>query len=346
MINYKNYAERFLKESYASLMQVNYPKENFRLYIVDNVTSDETVKLCQELAPEAKILPSTGNGWGHANNLAAREGFKDGFSDYIFFLNMDTEFDPEFINEAIKVYESDVNIGVVQAKLLLSPAIDGEFMLNSAGNSMTFLGFGYCAGDGKKDEVAPDTKDITYASGAGLLISGENWQKIGECDESYFMYHDDAEISFKVKIMGKRVVLAPKSVIYHKHEFGRSIMQINFMERNRMRFILEFFKVPTLILIFPAFLLMEIGMFPYAILNKWATVKIKVYSWFFSPKNIVMIINKRKEVQKLRKISDRELMKGFVGVVDFQQINNPVLKYIANPIFNLYWQIIKKLIVW
>lgn len=345
MINYKYYAERFLKKSYESLMKVNYPRDSFTLYIVDNATSKETVELCQKLAPEAKILPSEGNGWGHANNVAARQAIKDA-CDYIFFLNMDTEFDPEFINEAVKAYESDDNIGLVQSKLLLHPPVDGEYMLNSAGNSLTFLGFGYCAGDGKKDNVPDKIVDITYPSGAGLLISKDVWEKIGECDESYFMYHDDVEIGFKTKLIGKRVVLAPRSVIYHKHEFGRSIMQVTFMERNRIRFLLEFFKVPTLILIFPAFLLMELGMFPYAVLNRWTKAKLKVYLWFWSPKNLSSILKKRKEIQKLRKVSDAKLMRGITGVINFQQIENPVLKYIANPMFAAYWWVIQKIIIW
>ncbi len=160
------------------------------------------------------------------------------------------------------------------------------------------------------------------------------------------MYHDDAEISFKIKLLGKRVVLAPKSIVYHKHEFGRSIMQVTFMERNRIRFLLEFLKLPTLILIFPAFLLMELGMFPYVFLNKWTKAKLKVYFWFLVPKNFNLVLKKRKEIQKLRKISDRELMKGMTGVIDFQQIENPVLKYIANPFFAFYWWLIQKVIFW
>jgi hypothetical protein len=344
MINYKYYAKRFLKESYESLMRVNYPKKYFKLYVVDNVSTKETRELCRKLAPEAKIIPSEGNGWGHANNLGAKEAIKNGFSDYIFFLNMDTEFDPEFINEALKAYQSDPKIGLVQSKLLLHPPVKGEYMLNSEGNNMTFLGFGYCAGDGKKDLVSDEVKDITYASGASICISKETWEEIGECDESYFMYHDDAEISFKVKIIGKRVVLAPKSIVYHKHEFGRSIMQIFYMERNRIRFLLEFLKIRTLILIFPAFVAMEIGMLPYALLNKWMLTKIKVYGWFLNPKNFALILKNRKKIQSLRKIKDKKMLKGVVGTINFQQLDNPILKYIANPIFNLYWKMIKKII--
>ncbi|MEA2088871.1 MAG: glycosyltransferase family 2 protein [Patescibacteria group bacterium] len=344
MINYKYYAKRFLKKSYESLTELNYPKENYRVYVVDNVTTPETINLCKKLAPEAVIVPSKGNGWGHANNVGARKAIEDEFDDYFFFVNMDTEFHFDFLTEAVKAYESDEKIGIVQSKILLHPPVNEEYMLNSKGNSITFLGFGYCAGDGKKDDTGDKIIDIISAAGAGLLISKKLFLKAGMCDESYFMYHDDIELSFKIKLMGYRLVLAPKSIIYHKHEFGRAIMQIYYMERNRLRFLLEFFEIKTLLIIFPAWLFMEIGMLPYSILNKWFLTKLKVYYYFLNPKNIFLIYKKRKFVQNLKKINDRKIIKGMVGVIDFQQIENPVLKYIANPIFNLYWKAVKRFI--
>jgi len=346
MINYKTYADRFLKDSYESLVKINYPKDSFRIYVVDNVTSPETRTRIKELAPEATVVPSDGNGWGHANNVGAKKAIKEGFDDYFYFVNMDTKFDPECLNESLKAAQSDPKIGIVQSKLLLHPPINGEYMLNSKGNSLTFLGFGYCAGDGKKDDAGSEVTDIVTAAGAGILVPKKVFLEAGLCDESYFMYHDDIELSFKIKLLGYRVVLAPKSVVYHKHEFGRSVRQIYSMERNRFRFMLEFYKWPTLVLIFPAFVFMELGMLPYSLINNWFLTKLKAYGYFLSPKGLSQVFAKRKEIQKMRKISDRQMLRGIVGIIDFQQIENPVLKYIANPIFNLYWKLASRLIVW
>jgi len=346
MINYKNYADRFLKESYESLQKINYPKDCYRLYIVDNATSPETRARIKKLAPEAIVIPSDGNGWGHANNVGARQAIQEGFADYFYLVNMDTKFDQACLNEAMKAMDSDGKIGAVQSKLLLYSPVNGEYLLNSKGNSLTFLGFSYCAGGGKRDDTPDKITDIVTASGVGILIRKDVFLEIGMCDESYFMYHDDIELSFKTKILGYRVVLAPRSVIYHKHEFSRAVRQTFFMERNRLRFMLEFFKWPTLIIIFPAFIIMEIGMLPYAALNGWLLIKLKAYAYFLKPSNLRRVFLKRKGIKQLRKISDKEMLRGVVGVIDFQQITNPVLKYIANPIFNLYWQIIRRLIIW
>ncbi|MBU0898062.1 glycosyltransferase family 2 protein [Patescibacteria group bacterium] len=346
MINYKNYADRFLKESYESLIKLNYPKDSYRIYIIDNMTSLETQNKIKELALDATLILSNGNGWGYGNNLGVKKAIKDGFDDYFYFVNMDTKFDPECLREALKVFEIDQNIGAVQSKILIYPAVNNEYKLNSNGNNLTFLGFGYCAGAGKKDDLSKEIRDIVVASGVGVLVSKKIFLKVGMFDESYFMYHDDIELSFKIKLLGYRVVFAPKSVVYHKYEFERSNKKVFFMERNRFRFLLEFFKLPTLIIIFPAFILMEIGMLPYEIINKWINKKLKVYLYFFNFKNIKRILKKRAFAQKLRKISDKEMLKGVVGIIDFQEIENPVLKYIANPLFNVYWSVVKKIIIW
>jgi len=347
MVNYKSYADRFLKRAYDSLMAVNYPQDSFRLYVADNVTSAESQALVKRLAPQVTIVPTLGNGWGHGQNICAEQAKKDGFADYLFLVNMDTLFDPNFINEAIAAFETDDTIGVVQSKLLLyPPQADGRYLLNSAGNSLTFLGFGFCSGDGTSDTISDEIVDITSAAGAGLLIRGELFAAVGGCDASYFMYHDDIELSQKVRLLGKRLVLAPRSIIYHEHEFNRSIKLVEYMERNRFRFLLEFLKWRTLILMLPAFIFMECGMIVYQVKNRWMLTKLSAYAYFFKPTNLKRLAKKRKMVQNLRTISDAEFMASFGAKVEYQQVANPLLDYIANPIFSAYWAVMKRIIRW
>lgn len=343
LINYKSYAKLFLQESYDSLLNLNYPKENYCIYIVDNCSSKKSRKTIKKIAPNAKLIPSNGNGWGHGNNMGAKMATEDGFDDFFFFVNMDTAFDKNFLTEAIKTAINN-KAGIVQSKILLYKKNKGEYMLNSKGNKITYLGFSYSAGDGKVDDTSNKEVEINTASGVGLLISKDVFSKINGCDEEYFMYQDDVELSFKVKLLGLKLFLAPKSIIYHKHEFERSIKMIYYIERNRIKFLLEFYKIKTLLLVFPAFIFMEIGMMPYVILNKWFLTKMKAYLFFLSPLNILKIIKKRKFIQKLRTINDKEMMSEMVGVIEFQQIDNFVLKHIANPAFKLYWKIIKKIV--
>jgi hypothetical protein len=118
------------------------------------------------------------------------------------------------------------------------------------------------------------------------------------------------------------------------------------MERNRLIMLFENYRLGTLILILPAFLVMEFGQLFYAALRGLFWPKFKVYRYFLQPKNWIRMIRNKRRKTKLRKIKDRELAKLIVGKIEFQEIANPILKYLVNPIFNLYWHVVKQLIFW
>jgi hypothetical protein len=73
---------------------------------------------------------------------------------------------------------------------------------------------------------------------------------------------------------------------------------------------------------------------------------LKVYGYFLKPGSWLKIFKHRKDKKKYRTAKDKDIVRFFTGKIEFQEIDNFVLKKIANPIFNLYWSIIKKLIIW
>jgi GT2 family glycosyltransferase len=344
LINYKDYAVRFLHDSAASLRKVNFPEGEVNFFVVDNVTTPETQKQIKDIFPECEIIPSENNGYGLANNLGAARAFETG-CDFVCFVNMDTAFQADFLSEMLKVYQSDPQIGLVQARLMI---FEEPAKINSVGNIIHFLGFGF--GGGYKFEYIerPTIEDIDYPSGAATLVSKEVFEKIGPFTEDFFMYHDDLELGIKSKLAGYRNVVANRAVVFHKYEFSRSITKYFWMERNRFAVLLMVYKISTLIVIFPAWFIMEIGQFFFAVKGGWYREKLKVYRWFLSGSNWKKIFVWRRKTQALRTITDRELTKNFSGRVEFQEaeMQNWVLKYIANPFFNAYWQVLKRIMFW
>ena len=118
------------------------------------------------------------------------------------------------------------------------------------------------------------------------------------------------------------------------------------MERNRYLVMLQNYKVITLVLLLPAILLMEIMMLLYSFIRAWSKEKIKANFYFLNINSWLKILKARKAVQKTRQINDREIFKRFVGQIKFQELDNKVLKYFVNPIFNLLYLLIKEIIFW
>ena len=57
-----------------------------------------------------------------------------------------------------------------------------------------------------------------------------------------------------------------------------------------------------------------------------------------------MIGKRLKEKQKIFRRPERELLQRFTGVIAFQDMQSSMLTYIANPIFNLYWKIVRRIL--
>lgn len=345
LINYKDYAKKYLPECVESLRKQDYPKDDFKIFIVDNATSMETVECLKSIAPEAEIVPNEKNdGFAEGNNIVMRKVLGGDYK-YVVLFNMDTIADPAWLSELVKKAEDNQKAGAIQSLILLHPETE---KINSTGNLFHFLGFGFCR-DYRKDVSnfkSDSAKPFFYVSGASVLFPVKVLEEVGLFDSEFFMYHEDTDLSWRIRQAGHDLILADKSIMYHKYQFSRSVLQFYYMERNRMIMLFENFRIGTLLLILPPFLIMEIGLLGYALLRGLAKGKIKVYGYFLNYKNWARMIKNRREKLKLRKVSDREIAKLIIGKVEFQEIANPILNYLVNPVFNFYWKVVRNFIFW
>jgi len=350
LVNYKEYARRFLAECRDSLRAQNYQKELIRVYIVDNASSDESFNYLKKNYPEAKVIARPDGNYAAANNAGIKAAIEDG-CEYFVIANMDTKFDPDWLVELAKAIESDPEIGIAQSKILLYPQTEEEWKnpkINTLGNLIHFMGYG-----GNSFYGHPDSEhkiegclEISYASGCALIMKKEVFEKIGGYNEEYFMYHDDVEISWKTRLAGYKIVLAPKSVVYHKYEFNRSIKMIYYMERNRYFVVFSYYHILTLILLLPMLAVIELGMLIFSIKNGWFEARKNLYLYFLKISNWQKILKFRREAKKIRKISEKEAVASFAGKLMSAKIHDSIFERIVNPCMDIYWKIIKKLIIW
>jgi len=117
------------------------------------------------------------------------------------------------------------------------------------------------------------------------------------------------------------------------------------MDRNRLLAIFKNYRLASLILIAPALLIMEAGLFLFAAQGGWLQEKLKIYWYFLQPRTWRYLSRARRRAQGLRQVSDRRIVKMFNGKIFYQEIDSPFLR-LANIFFNLYWQIAKIFILW
>ncbi|MCX6796363.1 MAG: glycosyltransferase family 2 protein, partial [Candidatus Falkowbacteria bacterium] len=368
LVNYLDYAERFLDECLAGLRAQDYQGE-MKIFLVDNGSTDKSFNYLLKKVPEAEfVLNKSNDGFARGNNDGMKMALAQGF-DYIFLLNEDTVIEQNCISELVKVFENenwipdqvrDDNplagsgrvIGAVQARIMLHPQTN---KINSLGNTTHFLGFGYCESYGQTlslraersnlesnaqntglprsaaADLAMTVKDICYPSGAAVMFRASVLKKIGLFDEEFWMYNEDQDLGWRVWLAGFRCVLAPQAIVYHKYEFNRSIKKYYWMDRNRIIAIIKNYHWATLLLILPAFLVMELGLVLFSARSGWFKEKIKVWQYFLNPANWVYLHRARQETQALRQVQDRDIIPMISGEIWYQEIDDIKLR-IVNPV--------------
>lgn len=351
------YSEPYLDDVASALAKITYPKDRVELVIVDNPhpAHGSSVRFIEETIlplsgrelPHVTVLPQEKNlGFSGGNNVGISWALRNGF-DYIYLHNNDGFAAATFLEPLVAAMENDPSIGAAQSLIMLYPDTD---LINTSGNSFHYLGIGYCnnfRARHKAVALAP-IANTSYASGAAVLLRAGFLREYGLWDEDFFLYHEDIEYSLRLKSAGKRIVTVAASVFYHKYTFGRNAEKFYYIERNRFGVLLMFYKWPTLILLLPIGLLWEGGLLLFALKSGWLLAKLRAYGYWFSFRHWRRWLRKRAQIQKRRSVSDRQLLRDAVSRVTFNEasIDNPLLRYVGNPLLAAYWAIAKRLIFW
>ena len=344
VVNYRDYARRYLPDCLASLRRQTW-RGKWELFIVDNESTAETFGYLATTAPEARIIINRRNdGFAKGNNDGIRAARGAGYQ-HVVLLNLDTVVAEDWLATLLDAVPRAEQWGAIQSRLMLHPQTD---VVNSLGNHLHYLGFGFSYGNGLSWPLAGyDRKivEVPYASGGAMLINLVAFDAVGGFDEAFWMYHDDLELGWKMRLAGYRQYLAPRSVVYHKYQFVKSIKQYYWMERNRGIVLLTSYRWLTLFCLLPPLLIMEVGLLAFAFVQGYGTQKLKSYVWFIDPRHWPYVFRRRRQISRLRRVPDRAIAVWLTGRIEYQEIRNPLLA-IVNPLFELYWAVVRRLMIW
>lgn len=350
--------ERDINRCLASMEKINYPKDRLELICVESKGKLPPVqpwfnerwlpKSGKELPNIHYIFNDAWIGFAGNNNLGLVKAKELG-CEYVHLTNEDTDVDPDYILRAVERAESDPKIAYVQSLILLG---EDRNRVNTVGNAFHYLGFGYSNGykwtkeqalDFFEKEKARGNRDleIGYGSGAGVLCRVSALDEAGLFDEKFFMYHEDTDASLRARMRGWKTVVEPTSILWHYYEFAKSKINYYWMERNRYVLMFSYYRWWTLLLLLPMMLVMEAGIWLFSIKGGWSDMKWKMFKELFTADFWRWVSARRKDIQRIRKISDREFLRFSVSEISFQEetVKNPVLDYIGNPILKIYWWI-------
>lgn len=356
LVYYHN--EAYIDDMAAAVKNMTYPKDLVELVIVINPHEKygPFVHYIEEtLLPESgKSLPhitilvqDTNTGFAEGSNIGINWAIEHEF-DYAYMHNNDGFVAANAFEPLVDAMDADKTIGAAQSLMLLHPE---TALINSTGNAIQFLGFGFCKNYKVRlsDLQLEPIEEVGYPSGAAVLLRCSTVKDIGGYDEDYWLYHEDLELGLRMRIIGLRSVMVKSSVFYHKYQFARSVTKLFWMERNRYGTMLIYFNWLTLLLLLPVAIPVELGLIAFSLKGGWFKERVKAYAYWLKISNWKLWLGKRKRIRALKKVSDRKLLLNTVSGIHFQDkmTDNVLVNKLANPVLKVYyWIVVKGIIRW
>ncbi|MBI2757378.1 MAG: glycosyltransferase family 2 protein [Chloroflexi bacterium] len=193
---------------------------NFELIVVDNDSADDSLELVLRHYPNAKVIRNNVNtGFCHAHNQAIRASK----GIYYMPLNPDVFLMPDFLLQMTRAIELDKTVGQVSGKLYrISDVaeVGNSRILDSVGMFFTPNQRHFDRGAGEMDVGQYDRLEYIFGvSGAAAFYRRAALEDVsidGEFfDENFFAYREDADISWRMQLMGWKALYTPRARAYH-----------------------------------------------------------------------------------------------------------------------------------
>lgn len=305
------------------------------LIVVENKPGDGCAEVVRELAPQARIVPMGGNSGFAAGINAGAEAAR---GELLVILNPDAAVQPGFGAAIRRPWTDDRGWGGWQA---LVAEGDGR-SINSAGNPLHFTGITWAGGHGRPLDQAPSPGEVTVASGACLAIPAENWRQLGGFPAEFFLYHEDVDLSIRLRALGYAVGIEPTAVVAHDYEFAANAEKWFWLERNRLAFLVRTYPGALLALLAPALLGTEIALLAVAATGGWGRQKLRANLAFL--RWLPRLLRERRAIQAQRTVSAAEFASWLTPDLDSDLISPLARSWPARLILRSYWRLVRLLL--
>ncbi|MFT5722969.1 MAG: GT2 family glycosyltransferase [Bacteroidia bacterium] len=232
-----NYNVKYFLEQCLLSVQKALANVDGEIWVVDNDSVDGSVEMVREKFPNVHCIANTINsGFSVANNQA----IKKSNGEYILLLNPDTVVQEDTFRSCIEYLDAHGDVGGLGVKMIDGK---GKFLPESKRGLPTpevalykMVGlnklfphskrFGkYHLGFIGEDETA----EIDVLAGAFMLMRRTVLDKVGLLDETFFMYGEDIDLSYRITQAGYKNIYFPENSIIHYKGESTKRMSVNYV---------------------------------------------------------------------------------------------------------------------
>jgi len=277
---------------------------DFEIIVVDNGSSDSSLDLIKGRYPEVKLISLSEN---KGFCTAVNTGIEHSQGEYIAILNNDTEVVTDWLEAFYRALQDHPEISFCASKMIY---YDKRDKINTVGIKIKRNGDSSSIGAGQPDGPFFEKEGEVFGACAGAAIYRKRlFDDIGLFDESFFIYLDDVDLSFRAQLFGHRCLFVPGAIVYHKK--GHTMKRYNKFEvflnsRNNVYYLLKNWPKSLLLRNLHRIFLRRLELtVRYTIQRMHKGTAISFIKGKLSAyKDLSAILEKRRNIQSQRKVPD------------------------------------------
>jgi len=219
------------------------PQTSFEVIIIDNGSTDGSVKFVEKKYPKLRLIKNPINtGFAKANN----QGIMAATGEFILTLNNDTVLDKDFLSALmIAAVGADPKIGMWATKIL---SLSDKTSIDSVGGLLLYPD-GLARGRGRLERDSTQYNDLSkilLPSACAALYRKKMLDKIGLFDEDFFAYCEDTDLGLRARLLGWEAASVPAAICFHSYSAtsgGYSTFKAFHVERNRAYVLIKNFPL-------------------------------------------------------------------------------------------------------
>ncbi|UTW61155.1 glycosyltransferase [bacterium SCSIO 12741] len=234
IVNYN--VRHFLEQCLVSALKASRQVDT-EIIVVDNHSLDGSVQMVENRFPEVRLIASKHNlGFSKGNNL----GIAEAKGEYILLLNPDTLVEEDTFTRVVQFMDDHPDCGGLGVKMIDGK---GRFLPESKRGLPTppvafFKMFGLARlfpksktfGQYHLSFLDPnEIHEVDVLSGAFMLLRKTVLDKIGLLDETFFMYGEDIDLSYRIQKAGYKNYYFPETKIIHYKGESTKKTSINYV---------------------------------------------------------------------------------------------------------------------
>ncbi|WP_177764818.1 glycosyltransferase family 2 protein [Flavobacterium sp. I3-2] len=187
------------------------------IYLADNDSKDDSISYVKENFSTVKIIKNQEN-FGFAKGY--NEALKQVSEKYLCLINSDIEVTENWLTPIKELFETNLEIGIIQPKILDYKNKTKFEYAGAAGGFIDKLGFPFCRGrifdslETDENQFNDETR-IFWASGACFFIRNQVFKNLNGFDENFFAHQEEIDLCWRAYNQNIQVYYCGKSTVYH-----------------------------------------------------------------------------------------------------------------------------------